>query len=417
MDLTTQQVLERAGIALALGMLVGLQRQQKHGPLAGVRTIPILTVLGLFAALTDVHFSSGPWVTAATAIGVTSVMIVGELLQYQAERARGLTTAASVLLMYLLGAYLSFGSVTVAVTLGAGLAVLLQFKPELHRAAERFSEADLRAIMQFVLVSLVILPILPNRTFGLFHALNPFEIWLMVVLIVGITLGGYIAYKFFGRDAGMLLSGVLGGAISSTATTVSYAKRSARGSSFAPVAAVVVMVASSLAFARVLLEIAVIAPAHWIELSPPIVAMLVAALLGALVAWLRVGSQDDELPMQANPTEFQSALMFGLLYAAVTFALAAAKHYWGDQGLYTVAAISGLTDMDAITLSTARLVSAGPGNGIDVTLGWRLIVTASLANLVFKAGIILFMGDPALLRRIVALYALPVGVGVLLLAG
>lgn len=415
MDMTTQQILQRAGIALALGMLVGLQRQHERSRVAGQRTIPIITLLGLLAALIDLRFSSGPWVTSATAIGVAGVMVVGELMQYQQEKNTGITTSVAVLFMFLLGAYLSFGSVIVAVVMGAGLAALLQFKPELHALAQGFSDHDLRAIMQFALFSMVILPILPNRSYGPLDAFNPFEIWLMVVLIVGISLGGYIAYKFFGRNAGILLSGVLGGAISSTATTISYARRSKVRPQLAPVAAVVIMVASSLVFIRVLIEIAVVAPRYFWQLALPIVAMLLAGVVGSLAAWLRVRREEDELPLQSNPTEFQSALMFGALYAGVTFALAAAKKYWGSQGLYTVAALSGLTDMDAITLSTSRLVNDGTASGIDPAFGWRLIVVASISNLIFKAAIVLAIGNARLLRRLALLYALPIGVGVLLL--
>jgi uncharacterized membrane protein (DUF4010 family) len=415
MDIAMQQILQRAGIALALGMLVGLQRQHDQTRVAGQRTVPIVTVMGLLAALTDLHFSSGPWVTAAIAIGVTSVMVVGELMQYQKDKNTGITTSVAVLFMFLLGAYLAFGNVIVAVVMGAGLAALLQFKPELHALAKRFSDHDLRAIMQFVLFSMVILPILPNQSYGPLDAFNPFETWLMVVLIVGISLGGYIAYKFFGRNTGTLLSGVLGGAISSTATTISYSRRSDRKPSFAPIAAVVIMVASTLVFVRVLIEIAVVAPRHLWQLAPPIVAMLLAGIVGSLAAWIRVGREEHELPLQSNPTEFQSALMFGAFYAGVKFALAAANKYWGSQGLYTVASLSGLTDMDAITLTTARLVDAETAGGIAPSLGWRLIVVASISNLVFKAAIVLAIGHRPLLRQLAPMYALPLGVGILLL--
>ena len=189
--------------------------------------------------------------------------------------------------------------------------------------------------------------------------LNPFEIWLMVVLIVGLGLGGYIFYKFFGRDAGTLLAGVLGGAISSTATTVSYAR--ARGDAAATRnAAVVIMIASTVSCLRVLVAVAAVtltdSPQFFV--LPPrlrVGAPDAAALAGVVDAARR---QPASMPEQQNPTHLKSALVFGLMYAVVLLALAAAQHYAGGGGLYAVAGLSGLTEMDAITLSTARCRSA-----------------------------------------------------------
>ena len=148
-----------------------------------------------------------------------------------------MTTEVAILVMYVVGAYLVVGERMVAVAVGATVAVLLQFKPELHGIAARLGDQDLRAIMTFALITCIILPVLPNTTYEVvspLDVLNPFEIWMMVVLMVGISLTGYLVYKFFGRNAGILLGGVLGGAVSSTATTLSYAKRTRWTAQFAP---------------------------------------------------------------------------------------------------------------------------------------------------------------------------------------
>ena len=168
------------------------------------------------------------------------------------------------------------------------------------------------------------------------------------------------------------------------------------------------MIASSVVFCRVLVEIAVVAPNFLIELGLPVLILLMVALLASLATWFGLRDQPSEMPPQPNPTELGSALLFGVLYAAVLLALATARHYLGGGGLYAVAAVSGLTDMDAITLSTARLVQDGPdGGGISASVGWRLLVVAAMSNLVFKCGIVALLGRPQLLGRIALLFAVP----------
>jgi uncharacterized membrane protein (DUF4010 family) len=236
----------------------------------------------------------------------------------------------------------------------------------------------------------------------------------MVVLIVGISLGGYIVYKFWGRQAGTVFGGILGGIISSTATTVSYARRTRETPETATMAALVVMIASTIVYLRVLLEIQVVAPSFLPVAAPRIAALLAVSVALCWVWWLRVRRETTEAPEQENPAELKPAIMFGLLYALVLLAVAAARTYLGPQGLFLVSAISGLTDMDAITLSTSRLVAA---SSLDPGQGWRMIVIAAMSNLVFKGGIVACMGHGRLLREVATLFgiSLAVGLAVLLL--
>jgi uncharacterized membrane protein (DUF4010 family) len=293
------------------------------------------------------------------------------------------------------------------------VAVLLQFKGELHGVTARLGETDLKAIMQFALISLVILPVLPNRTYDQFAVLNPRQVWWMVVLIVGINLGGYIAYKFFGREIGVILGGILGGLISSTATTVSYSKRTSNAPDASRLAAIVIIISSTVVFARVLLEIALVAPSFLSSAGAPILILLLLFMMLAAGAWHWARKEQTELPPQQNPTELKSALLFGLVYAIVIFAVAAVRTRFGDRGLYVVAGLSGLTDVDAITLSTSQLVNSGR---LDAETGWRLIVVALMSNLIFKAATVVALGHRRLLARIGPFYGLGLGAGALLLA-
>ncbi len=182
---------------------------------------------------------------------------------------------------------------------------------------------------------------------------------------------------------------------------MSYARRTREAPDAARLAALVIMLASTVVYGRVLVEVAAVARGQLLRLAPPLAAMLGVAALVSLAAWFLGRGNGAEVPEQGNPAELKSALAFGALYAIVLLAVAFARDRFGTAGLYTVAAISGLTDVDAITLSTSRLVEAGQVVPHD---GWRAILLASFSNLVFKAGIVAFLGSRALLGRVALLF-------------
>ena len=282
----------------------------------------------------------------------------------------------------------------------------------MHAVAAKIGDRDFKAIMQFVLISLVILPVLPNTYFGPYQVLNPQHLWLMVVLIVGISLGAYILYKFFGEKVGTLAGGILGGLISSTATTVSYARRSRQAEGSLPLAAVVISVASCIVFLRVLILINITAPQFLRVAGPPLGIMLgTSGLLAAGLWWASRREQTPMLP-QDNPSELRAALLFGILYGAILIGSAAAKDYFGSQGLYAVSIVSGLTDMDAITLSLTQLVNSG---SLPVQTAWRMILAASMSNLIFKAMLIAILGGGRLFQRTAWLLLAVFATGVVLL--
>ena len=409
MDLNTTFL--RLGIALGLGLLVGLQRQRSASELAGIRTFPLVTLLGTLSALLADRY--GGWVLAGGMTAVALALVIGNQAKIRAGHPDpGLTTEITMLLMYAVGAYLVVGYPPAAIAVAGSTAVLLQLKEPMHRMAERIGDADFRAITQFVLISLVILPVLPDRFYGPYQVLNPHQVWWMVVLIVGLSLGGYVAYKLLGERAGTLLAGVLGGLISSTATTVSYARRSRGSEAARRMAVVVILIASAVVFARVLLEVTVVARTELAVLAPPLAAMLGVVAALAAVAWSGHRAEGDEMPAQGNPSELKTALVFAALYAAVLLAVAAAREHFGAGGMFVVATLSGLTDMDAITLSTSQLVHAGR---LDAGTGWRLILVASMSNLLFKLGTAGVLGGVALVRRLAPLFGTALAAGLALL--
>ncbi|HET7706618.1 MAG TPA: MgtC/SapB family protein [Thermoanaerobaculia bacterium] len=396
-------------IALGLGLLVGLQRESQART-AGLRTFALVTLGGAIAGM--LVPAAGGWVVGSGLLAVAILGAIDHFADSQNGRS-GLTTEAAMVAMYLIGVVVTVLDERLGVVLAGTVAVLLQAKARFRKVMDRLGDDDVRAIMQFTLLSLVILPILPNRDFGPWAVLNLFEIWLLVVLIVGINLAGYIAWKFVRADTGALLTGILGGVISSTATTVSYSRRTREQNDGAAMSAVVIMIATAVVLVRVLIEIAVVAPQILRGVVVPIAIVFAVAAILSVTIWWRVRGQAADMPQQKNPTMLRAALIFGALYAVVLIAVAWVKEAAGESGLYVVAAVAGLTDVDAITLSTAQMAKAGE---ISPALTWRVILIAFVSNLVFKAGIIATIGSRRLLATVATLFGiLGAGIGMLLI--
>ena len=408
-----EPVFVQLGIALGLGLLVGLQRTWSDHEEAGIRTFPLITALGFVSSLLAQSF--GGWVLGAGVLAVAAFFVAANIafLRRSENADLGVTTEVAALVMFGVGAILPLGYTAPALVVGGVVAVLLHSKEPLHDLSERIGEKDIEALIRLCIIALVILPVLPDRDFGPFEVLNPFEIWLMVVLIVGISMAGYVAFKIFGTRAGAVAAGILGGLISSTATTVSYARRSMAEPARSTGAALVVLLASTVVFGRVLVELGVVAPELFTRVAPPIAAMMVLMIVLSLTFLLRATDVHEyEIQEQEPPSDIKAAIIFGGLYAAVLLAVAFAREYLGPGGLYVVAAISGLTDIDAITLSTAQLMKSG---GLDPSMGWRVVQVGALANLVFKGGLVVVLGHPKLRARILASFGLALLGGVAIL--
>ena len=404
-------IFQRLGLAAALGLLVGLQREHAGTNLAGIRSFPLVTIFGGLCALLGLSY--GGWLVGAGLFAVGAVLVVGNLKQRGEVRdGAGITTELAALIMYVLGAYLIQGVIEVAVVVAGTLAVLLQLKSQMHAFVKRIEVKDIRSVMQFVLISLVILPLLPDRAYGPYGVLNPRNIWWMVVLIVGVQLAGYVLYRLVGQSVGMLLGGVLGGLISSTATTVAYARQANGMPAAAPMAATVIMLASTVSLIRVLVVAALVAPMAVYSIGLPLGVMITVLVVLSLTQLVLVGRAPVQLPEADNPAELKPALFFGAIYALVTIGIAAAQDWFGNSGLYIVAVISGLTDMDAVTLSSTRMLAQGQ---LAADTVWRVILLAALANLVFKGGSAYVLGGKMLGRRVLLLFGLALVSGVVLL--
>jgi len=407
------ELLQSLATALGLGLLVGLQREWEQNPVAGIRTFALVSLFGALCGIMGIAYSG--WVIASAFIAFASMVILGNVSRRRdKEGDSGLTTEMALLVMFATGVITVHGHRMIAVVTAGTVMVLLQSKKPLHSMVRRIGEDDLREIARLVLAGLVILPVLPDREMGYLGVLNPFSIWLMVVLIVGISLAAYLVGKFMGGNKGSALAGIFGGLISSTATTASLARRSHVAGSCGISLAAIILIASAVVFVRVMVEVVIVAPSHWRGMLPPLLAMMFWFGLVATIAHRISVKRGQHHANEQPPSELKSAVIFGLLYAVVLIAVAAAREHFGDSGLYVAAAISGLTDMDAITLSTSRLVSTAH---LDTATAWRMIMVGGLANIVFKGMLVVILGvrsliKPALIGLVSALLG---GVAILVL--
>lgn len=402
-------------IAFGLGLIVGLQRQKSDHEMAGVRTFTLISIMGVISAFLARDYGN-PFIIPVFGICLTALLVTANIIKVKRlnDDDIGQTTEVAALLMFAVGAYLVMGDRVVAVIVGGTITILLYLKEHLHSFIDKLEEKDLAAIMTFVGISLVILPLLPDKTFGPMDVLNPRNIWLMVTLIVGISVVGYFIYKFVGKKVGTISNGILGGLISSTATTVSYARKTKEVKDIDNLAAFVITTASTVALVRVLVEIGVVIPEKLSVVSLPLISvfLLMAILCVGLFYIINKNGGDEKMPDPENPAQFKSALLFGLLYGGILLAVAFTKQEFGDEGLYIVAIISGLTDVDAITLSVAQMMKT---EGLNTSVGWRLILIAVLSNLAFKGVMAAILGSRKLTKWVGVSFGIIITFGLLVL--
>lgn len=408
-DLTT------LGIAFGLGLLVGLQRQKAQEEMAGVRTFTLISIFGVMSGFLTREYDN-PFILPALGLALAGMLGVANVIKLKKNEDTdiGQTTEVAALLMFAIGAYLVVGSQIIGVITGVAMAILLFIKEKLHGLIEKLSTKDLSAIMTLAGISFIVLPILPNETYGPLDVLNPRSIWLMVTLIVGISVVGYFVYKILGKNVGVLSSGILGGMISSTATTVSFARKTKEAKNISKLAVFVITIASGISMVRMLVEISIVIPEKLGEIIIPIIVEIIIVSVICLVLYLKIrkDKSQEEMPEPKNPAQFKSALIFGLLYGFILLVVAFTNQQFGNKTLYLVSIISGLTDVDAITLSLSQMMKGGR---LQTDLGWKLILLASISNLVFKGIMAVILGAKELIRWIVISFGIAISTGLLII--
>lgn len=400
-DLTDDRTLLALGVALAIGLLFGLERgwhglQEEEGRrVAGVRTFGLIGLLGGASGLLAQILQ--PPVYGFVFLGVVAMMTAAYAVNYSGAQDAGVTSLVAALLTFALGTLAALGE-TVTAAAGAVLAVLLLgFKPQLHSWVARLEEAEIHATLKLLLISVVMLPILPNRGYGPGNALNPYEVWWMVVLIASISYVGYFAVKVAGANKGILLTSLFAGLASSTALTLHLARLASRKSTNGSLLAAGILVANGTLFPRILVIVAAVHPTLVASLAAPMAVMALLVYGPSSVLWLRHTSDGNgEAVRLKNPLELKNALRFGVFLAVVMLAGNLLAETFGDRGIVWLAAISGVADLNAITLSVARL-SQGE---LSLSVAVIAIVVAAAMNGLIKTALSGVVGGAAMGLRV-----------------
>ena len=391
----------RFGAALGLGLLLGLERERKRDAellFGGVRTFALIALLGALGAFMERELDQG-WLILAAFVALSALVIVS----YATTAVRGevgITTEVTALLAFIVGALCGWEQVAVASVATVVCLLLLTLKDFLHGLARRVELADVQATLQFAVISVIILPLLPDQNFGPppIDVINPYKIWLMVVLIAGLNFLGYLLVKVLGNEHGFIVTGILGGLVSSTAVTLSFSQRSRREPAMSNAFVLAIVVAWTIMFVRVVVVVGLVNRALAANLALALGCMAAVGLVISVVLWRRSRTHEKGVVTAgANPFELGEAIKFGLLFGIVTVVAKTAEAYLGATGLYLAGAVAGLTDVDAISLSMANLATASPQS---VKIAASTIVIAVISNTLVKTGMAVFMGAPALRRTI-----------------
>jgi len=398
-------------IALFIGALVGLEREKrqeeeleqgmrKQRGIAGLRTFILFAEAGAVAAWLSVRLAT-PWVFIGAGVMVTAGVLAGYAAMAREEGQLGLTTEVAAIVTYLLGGTVLFGYPEIAVALAIATSAALAFKEPLHGLVERIGREDLYAGLKLLIATFIVLPVLPDHPIDPWGAINPWRMWWLVILISGLSLVGYAATRVLGAGRGIPLTGVFGGLASSTAVTLALARRSAEGAG-GPRLAHELAAGILLSWAAMLVRIGVLVAAVNASLLRPMLAplALLLATTAALAAWHHWRGRvepggSDAVPL-TNPFSITAAIRFALLFGAVLLAVKGVEIWFPAHGLYAVAALAGLTDLDAITLSVARPGGAAPAAGTAIAA----IGIAVASNTVVKCAMTAATGSPELRRHV-----------------
>lgn len=398
-----QQTFYLLGVSLAIGLLIGAERgwnereAEEGSRIAGVRTYGLIGLFGGGSALLAQEF--GVIAFATPFLVLTALMLSSYLIHHKRSDDAGVTSLVAAAMTFMFGGLAVSGEVAVAAAFAVLTSILLGMKPVLHRWLGALKPKELHAGLKLLLISVVLLPVLPNQGYGPWNALNPYEIWWMVVLIAGISFVGYFAMKFAGAGKGAVFTGLFAGLASSTALTLHFSRVGRRAPEMAPMLAAGVLLACGTMFPRMVFVAAVINRDLLQPLLVPALAMGLIVYGGALYFLLQVRGRKEptETPM-TNPLELTSAISFGALLAAVMLLGEALKEWFGGAGVLALAAVSGVADVDAITLSLSRMSQ----QDLVISLAVFGIVIAASMNSLLKGAMSFVIGGRALGIRVFA---------------
>lgn len=389
-------------ISIGIGFLIGMERQfskeavEHQEQFAGIRTFTMVSIFGFISTLLSSFL--GEWIFGLTLACVFAFVVVSYVQLSKLPGNRGATTEFALLITFTLGALVYLNMILFALIIMVVMLFLLAFKPTLHLFVEKLKRQELLAIILFVVMSALVIPFLPTDNFGPYNLWNLKEIWQMVLLVSGTSLVGYMIAKFMGQK-GTMLAGLIGGLVSSTSVALSFSRKSkdiqSKSSSF--FFAVAIISACTIMFPRILFEVYVVNAELASQLYLPILIITLAGFASAAIIYkLKNGDHTENELILKNPLDLSTAVKFALLFAAVQWLVKYASIQFGDSGIYIAGAISGITDVDAITLSMAKLAKSGD----DANIAIQTIIIAAFSNTFVKLAIVFLLGSIELRKTV-----------------
>lgn len=383
----------RLFVAIGIGAIIGLEREhaaikEKTESFAGIRTFIMVLVLGFLGGLTYYVFS--PWVYFSI------ILVVGILtgVSYWIKATGGdvgTTTEFTVLIGFLLGTFSFSGYITISLMITVVVVVMLSSKPKLHLFIGKITEDELYDFIRYVVIALLVFPFLPDKNYGPNNILNPREIGWVVILTSGLGFIGYLLMKFLGAKRGILLSGIIGGLVSSTAVTWVFAKKSKENESHSHSCAIAILAAASIMIIRVLVWIFVFNKALFNTCWLAFLLVFLAAIGVTVFLYSKQNGKEktDTTIRQNKPLDLQGAIIFGIIYLVVLLFVNYANEHLGEKGLFISSGIAGLSDIDAITITISKLA----GTSLDYSLAAKAVMIATLSNTVVKMAIGIWAGS------------------------
>ena len=416
-DISSIVALTRVGVALAVGLTIGLERgwKEREAPegsrVAGWRTFGLIGFAGgLWALLAN----GSALVLALALLAVVAILTAADRRKAAANADRSATTLIAAVVTFTLGGLAGGGRLVEAAAAAVTVSLLLSAKSTLHGWLRRFSEAELKAFLRFLLISVVILPLLPDRGLGPFGVLNPRQLWLTVVVVAGVSFGGYVAIRIWGQRTGAILTALLGGIVSSTAIALDFARRSKTPIVSPKILAAGVMLATAVSFARTLALVALFKTGFLPEVAVPIATMAIVSLVTAWLLWRRTADQQSTTQAASvrNPLELRSAVQLGILLAAMLVLSEWLRPRVGTIGIGALIALGGTIDVDAATISVCKMV----GTDLAEHSAAVILFLSLVGNGLLKIAVVCLFGARALWTRTLLGYAATILAGASALA-
>lgn len=396
--MTDFDLLSRLAVALAIGLLAGIERgwhtrdEEDHRRAAGFRTFAISGLLGGVAGA--ISLKTGPVVLGLVFAGYALGLTVFYWLEARATQNLSATSLVAGLLTFALGAYAVVGDLPPAIAAAVAMTVLLALREPLHRWVESLTWAEVRAVLILLAMTFLLLPVLPNRTVDPWDAINPYAIWLLAIMIAGISFVGYVAVRLFGDTLGILVAAAAGGLASSTATTLTLARMGHRKPGSARLISGGILISGTVMVIRIGVIVTIVNAPLLSQIAAPLAAAGLVLLVAAALMVLSAPGQEQPRLEIDNPLQIRFALQLAALIGVITLATRLFGEMSGGAGALVIAAISGIVDVDAVTISMARL----GGIGIDIAI--MAILVASAVNTLVKAGMALWIGGPGIGIRV-----------------